>query len=302
MTAGNQEQDGAAGGGDPGTAPDRPDPGESFASAGGNGPADGGSSPGEVLLAGSSVEGRGAVAPIRPGDRVLVPGRHLPVAGIPPAGRWPGVTVMAYTDEALPAVPVSRRSASAGGRAGAYGSGGRPGARSSSDPRLVLHPTSPAAAAHWLGGEECSGVLLESADHLAELLERRPDLARPRGGRPCWILLLLPSRADPGPWARSWTRVVTWSPSALPPVVVPQEALSDDPVGNTGAERDTRLWIAGAVRARRILLRMLEEPVPVPLVLPARRDGIGISPAMLIPEDVPVWWLFWRIELRQPGT
>lgn len=141
-------------------------------------------------------------------------------------------------------------------------------------PRVMLSPVTDEEAAVLLAGTGAGapapvcfdGLVLAGPADLEGLLARRPDLARPRGRRPAWVLLPFHPEDTPGAWARDWVRVEAWSPAALPPVLIPAGVAGGDvqvPVD--------RLW-----RARLALLRALEEPVPVPVVWPwagPRRPG-----------------------------
>ena len=196
------------------------------------------------------------------------------------------------------------------------------------EPCLLLAPVDAREAASRLG-RAYAGVVLADPRDLDGLLQRRPDLARPRGGRPCWVLLAWDEAVNPAGWARGWARVTAWAPAALPPVLVPRGVLPGqgrdgapgravpagrDPVsaaagaaaapaagrgdvpcsgaGHAPLPEAHRAVLAGLGRARQALLRLLEEPVPVPVVLPAPwRPALagGRAPAGL--DDAPVWWL-----------
>lgn len=258
--------------------------------------------------------------PELPGDRLLLPEPWLEAlygegaAGEPAGGE--GAHWMAYIAErvptgrsAPPAPPTPPATAATPARHDAR-------AAAAPWPRILVVPTGGDEAAALLAGAGAGAppggsfdglVLAEPAD-LERLLARRPELTRPRGGRPAWVLLLLRQDDAPGPWARGWARVAAWSPAALPPVVVPEGLLAGRVQVPAG-----RLW-----RARLALLRALEEPVPVPVAWPRRSPGGpvggehgqeeragGVPARGAGPEDpdavafaehrqeqqAPVWWL-----------
>jgi len=235
-----------------------------------------------------------------PGDRLLLPeswvaalargaggDRREGVCAGPPVG-----ACIAYHLEkpagALPAAP---------------GAGGAPGAAAAPWPRVLLAPVDGEEAAALLAGTGAGapagasfdGILLANPADLDRLLVRRPDLTRPRGGRPCWVLLLYGRDDVPGPWARGWARVLAWAPGALPPVVVPEELVNG---GEPVPAEHVR-------RARLALLRALEEPVPVAVAHRWRGTGHAVTthPAegevvgeqaveeALGDEPGPRWWL-----------
>lgn len=224
--------------------------------------------------------------PQLPGDRLLLPeswlatlwaaGEGTEAGGM--AGGPPARACIAYTGDKSAAAPAG-------------GPGTRPGPAPETTPwpRVLLATAGGDEAAALLAGEGAPGatasrydgvVLADPAD-LERLLARRPDLARPRGGRPCWALLLFREDDAPGPWARDWARVVAWSPAALPPVVVPEDLLTGrEPVA------PARLW-----RARQALLRALEEPVPAAVACRWPSAGEPVHLAGSREEGTPLWWL-----------
>ncbi|HEY8415728.1 MAG TPA: hypothetical protein VIK99_08150 [Thermaerobacter sp.] len=239
-----------------------------------------------------------------PGDRLLLPEPWLDVLARGAGGVG---QECASAGPPVGACVAYRVEKPAGAPPAAPGAGRAPGAAEAPWPRVLLAPVDGDEAAALLAGAGAGapapapagasfdGVLLAHPADLDRLLVRRPDLTRPRGGRPCWVLLLFRRDDAPGPWARGWARVVAWAPGALPPVVVPAELVN----GGEPVPAD-RLR-----RARQALLRALEEPVPVAVARrwrgtghaatghPAGAEVVGEQAVeeTVGEEAAPRWWL-----------
>lgn len=237
---------------------------------------------GPAVPAGFLPPGVASWRPRLPGERLLLPESWLAALGASGEGAGAGGGAGGLPVNACIAYTVERVSPGAPGAA-------RAPSTAAPWPRVLLVPVGADDAAALLAGAGArapaaarfDGVVLADPADLEGLLARRPDLARPRGGRPCWVLLLFRRDDAPGSWARGWARVIPWSPAALPPVVLPEDLLT----GGEPVPAD-HLW-----RARQVLLRALEEPVPAPLA--SRWPGTG-GPDHLAgyrETGAPLWWL-----------
>ncbi|GAB6877288.1 hypothetical protein [Thermaerobacter litoralis] len=228
--------------------------------------------------------------PWEPGDRWLRPlaiplgparaaGSRVPAPGTPPAQRAVGAHTITYL------VRLADAMAEAGPAQGT------PADAAPAVPRVLLAPA-PAGAVAPLWGRVLQGVMVRDPGHLRQLV----TAAGPRTGTR-WVLLPWDG-TPPALWARGWARVTEWAPGAAGPVIVPVlpggPAGAGRPVSQAAAVRPGLPapgdGLAALARARRELLRHLEEPVPAPVVLPA---GAGIdAPARREAglEGVPVWW------------